>query len=229
MNLKYNLFLGNYIPDNSIIHRIDPRIKLLLLLSLLLILYLIRSPEIALIPFGFIILCLSGARIPLSSIIKSLLPFLWLFFLTVLFNLFFTYGESIAIIGPLSITLEGIKASALLILRLTIMILSALLFTFTTPQSGIIKAIEWLLNPFKKLGLPVSEFSLMASLSLRFIPILLEEAERIFKAQTSKGAYLGSFSRRVRALSFSLSPLFTNTFRRAEELTTAMIVRGYKL
>jgi energy-coupling factor transport system permease protein len=108
------------------------------------------------------------------------------------------------------------------------MILSASLFTSTTPQSGIIKAIEWLLNPFKKLGIPVSEFSLMASLSLRFIPILLEEADRIFNAQRSKGAYLGGFSRRVRALSLSLSPLFTNTFRRAEELTTAMIARGYR-
>lgn len=228
MNLRSNLLLGNYIPGNSIIHRIDPRIKLLLLLSLLLSLYSVKTPEIAMIPLGFILLCLLIAHLPFSYIIKSLFPFLWLFFLTGLINIFFTPGESITIIGPFAITLEGIKSGLLLVLRLTVMIFSASLFTITTSQSGIIKALEWLFKPLKKLGLPVSEFTLMVSLSLRFIPILLEEADRILRAQTLKGANLGGFFKMIRFLPLFLSPLFINTFRRAEELTIAMIARGYR-
>lgn len=228
MNLKSSLFLGNYIPDNSIVHRIDPRMKLLSLLFLFLTSYLLKTPETVLIPLGFILFCLILARLPFSSVFKSLIPFLWLYFLTVLLNIFFTPGESIAIIGPFRITLEGIKTSALLILRLIVMVLSASLFTLTTPQSEIIRAIGWYLKPLRKIGMPVAEFSLMVSLSLRFIPILLEEADRILRAQALKGAYTGGFAKKVKVLPLFLSPLFINTFRRAEELTAAMIARGYR-
>lgn len=228
MNLKSNIILGKYTFKDSIIHRIDSRIKLLFLLLILLSLYFTKTIGIALMLLGIILLCLLVARLPASSILKTLLPFLWLFFLTAIFNILFTPGESIAKIGPFRITLEGAKESVLLIIRLTIMILSASLFTLTTTQSGIIMALGWFLNPFKKIGLPVAEFSLMASLSLRFIPILFEEADRIFNAQTSKGAYLGGFMERVKAIPLFLAPLFTNTFRRAEDLTTAMIARGYR-
>jgi energy-coupling factor transport system permease protein len=228
LNLKSKILLGNYIPKDSLIHNIDSRIKLFFLLSFLLTLYFVKTIGVALIFLVIILFGLWIARLPASSILKSLLPFIWLFCLTGLFNLLFTPGELMVRIGPFGITLEGVKMSSLLIIRLTIMILSASLFTLTTSQREIIKAIDWFLKPFRKIGLPISEFSLMVSLSLRFIPILLEEADRIFNAQTSKGANLGGFIKRVKALPLFISPLFTNTFRRAEELTTAMIARGYR-
>lgn len=228
MNLKSHILLGIYVPKDSFIHRIDPRTKLLLLLSLLLTLYFIKTIEMNIILFCIILLSLWRARLPASSILKSLLPFISLFSLTAFLNLFFTPGESFFKIGPFGITLKGVRLSALLILRLTIMILSASLFTLTTPQSGIIRAIEWFLKPLKKIGFPIREFSLMVSLSLRFIPILLEEADKIFKAQTLKGAHLGGFTKKAKSLPLFLFPLFTNTFRRAEELTNAMLARGYR-
>lgn len=228
MRLNPHIVLGKYIPGESFIHRIDPKLKLFFLLFLFFLNYFIKTVEAALIILGIILLGLLRARLPASSVLKSLLPFISLFLLTALLNLFFTPGESIAGIGPLGITLEGVRTSAILTFKLTIMILSASLFTLTTTQSGVIRAIEWFLNPLRKTGLPVKEFSLMVSLSMRFIPILFEEADRIFKAQAIKGVPLESFKKRVKALPFFLSPLFTNTFRRADELTNAMIVRGYE-
>jgi len=228
VKIKSYILLGSYIPEDSFIHRIDSRIKLFMLLSLLFILYLIKTIEATLIPLLLILFGLWKAHLTPSSILKTLLPFISLFLLTALLNLFFTPGESLIRIGHFGITFEGIRLSALLILRLTIMILSASLFTLTTPQNRIIIALEWFLRPLKRIGFPIREFSLMISLSLRFIPILLEEADRVFKAQTLKGAHIGGFVKRVKDLPLFLSPLFTNTFRRAEELTTAMIARGYR-
>lgn len=228
MDLKSKIVLGNYIPKDSVIHRIDSRIKFLFLLSLLFSLNLINNLNMSLIPLGITLICLQRARLPISSIFKTLLPFVWLFLLTGLLNLFFTPGEFISGTNSFGITLEGISSSALLILKLIIMILLASLFTFTTSPREIIVSIGWFLKPFRKLGFPVHEFSLMVSLSVRFIPILLEEADRTFKALSLKGAYLGSYSKRIKTVSLFLSPLFTNTFRRAEEITTAMILKGYE-
>lgn len=229
MKLNSQIIIGKYIQGNSFIHRINPKVKLLFLLLLFFLNYFINTVAAALIILGIILLGLLRAGMRGYPVFKTLLPFISLFLLTALLNLFFTPGEYIAEIGPFGITLEGIKTSAILIIKLTIMILSASLFTITTTQSGIIKAIEWLLNPLAFIGLPVKEFSLIVSLSMRFIPILLEEADRVFRAQTLKGVPLESFRKRVKALPFFLAPLFTNTFRRADELINAMIARGYKL
>lgn len=117
---------------------------------------------------------------------------------------------------------------SILVLRLTTMILTAYLFTATTSHNGLIYALKWILKPFGRVGFPVAEFSLMVSLSLRFIPILLNEADRVFKALTAKGVRLETFRDRINALPLFLSPIFTNTFRRAEELSKAMLLRGYK-
>lgn len=230
MGFLNDITLGQYYPGKSFLHRLDPRSKIIT--SLIFTTCLILANEIWLILLLGII-CLIGlylADIPLSIIGRNLKPFYWLFLITFVIHLFTTEGRILVNFGILNITvteqglLNGISYST----RLAVLIVFAALLTMTTSPIDITDSLEKMLAPLKSFKVPVHEFTLMITLSLRFIPILLREAERIQNAQLSRGASLeGNLIQRVKNIIPMVLPLFISAFRRADELAQAMEARVY--
>jgi len=225
-----NMIIGQYIPRDSNIHQLDPRIKILSLFILLTGAFLVKNflGYLVLTLFSITILFLS--EIPLKLFFHSLKPILWLIIFTMIFHFFLTEGKEIARLGPLIMTQEGLIRGISMSWRLLLLIVFSSLLTLTTSPLGLTDGLESLLSPLKKLGLPVHELAMMITIALRFIPTLLEEAEKIMKAQTARGMDFsqGSIVRRIYALIPLLVPLFISAFRRADELATAMEARCYR-
>lgn len=226
-----DITLGQYFPGNSIIHKLDPRIKIISIILLIITIFCTKTfigfALIAVLSF----LLVAVSKIHFSTILKSLKPIVFILAFTVIANIFWTTGEHLIVqFWGIKIYAEGIAYAGLMALRIICLIISTfVLLTYTTSPVALTDAIERLLSPLAKLKLPVHEFSMMMSIALRFIPTLLEETDKIMSAQKARGADFetGSLMKRVKALIPILVPLFISAFRRADELANAMECRLY--
>ena len=225
-----DITLGQYFPGTSFIHQLDPRTKIVGTILFISSIFLAETYA----AYGLLILfsavLVGVSRIPARLVIRSLKP-LWLIVLITFFiHLFSTPGTVIAVAGPFSVTDAGLRQGILMSLRLVLLIVVSSLLTFTTSPIVLTDGIERLLNPFKRVGVPAHELAMMMTIALRFIPTLIEETDRIMKAQIARGAEFssGSLVKRAKNMIPLLVPLFVSAFRRADELATAMEARCYR-
>ncbi|CAG9622189.1 energy-coupling factor transporter transmembrane component T family protein [Sutcliffiella rhizosphaerae] len=226
-----NLIIGRYVPGTSLIHRMDPRAKLLLVFIFVIIVFLANNVwgylSLAIFTLSVVLL----TRIPVTFILKGLKPIIWIIAFTMVFHVFLTKeGTLLFELGFIQVYEEGIIQAIFISLRFLFLITITTLLTLTTTPIAVTDGMETLFGPFKKIGVPVHELALMMSISLRFIPTLMQETDKIMKAQSARGAdfTVGPLKERVKALVPLLVPLFISAFKRAEELATAMESRGYK-
>ncbi|GGH85304.1 energy-coupling factor transporter transmembrane protein EcfT [Pullulanibacillus pueri] len=226
-----NIIIGQYVPGKSILHHMDPRSKLLAVFALIFIVFLANNW----VTYGVIVILTLVAivlsRVRLRFIYKGLKPILLVIIITFVLNAFFTKsGEAIFDYGWFHLTTGGLQQAAFISVRLLVIVIMTTLLTLTTTPIDITDGLENLLRPFKKLRFPVHEFALMMSIALRFIPTLMEETEKIMKAQTARGVEFssGPLTQRIKAILPLLVPLFISAFKRAEDLAMAMEARGYR-
>ncbi|RPI00148.1 MAG: energy-coupling factor transporter transmembrane protein EcfT [Calditrichaeota bacterium] len=225
-----DISLGQYFPLDSFFHRLDPRTKLISVLSLMTGLLVSFRTLPLLLFFVVTIIFIYASRLPLFLVLRNVRPFIWLFLLTLLVHMFLTQGRVILRIPYFdwTITAEGIRLGAVYSCRLFLLIIIAALLTLTTSPVELTDGLERLLKPLKRFKIPVHEIVMMLTLSLRFIPTLLEEAQRIKNAQLSRGvSFEGSLLNRVKNIVPLILPLFFSAFRRADELAMAMDSRCY--
>lgn len=226
-----DITIGQYYPTKSILHRLDPRVKIVSTLLYLISLFLFDNIWGYLVATAFLATVIYVSRVPFRFIVKGLRPVIFLLLITVGFNLFLTKtGDVLAEFWIFQITTGGLKTAGFMVVRLIYLILGSSLMTFTTTPNALTDGIEKLLWPLSKIKLPVHEIAMMMSIALRFIPILLEEADKIMKAQTARGADLesGNLLQKAKAMIPILVPLFVSAFRRANDLAMAMEARCYR-
>lgn len=225
-----DITLGQYFPGNSFVHRLDPRTKILIMFVYVITVFLIQNFWGYLALTVFLALCVTVSGIPPRFLIKGLKPILIFIIFTGLFNLFLTSGTVVWQFGIFTVTKEGIRFAAFMVLRLVFLILGTSLLTLTTSPIALTDGIEHLLAPFKVIHVPAHEIAMMMTIALRFIPTLLDETDKIMKAQSARGASIdsGSILSRAKAMVPILIPLFISAFRRADELATAMECRCYR-
>lgn len=225
-----DITIGQYYPVDSVIHRLDPRVKLLGTLIYIISLFLFKSFTGYLVALLFLGTVIRMSKVPLKYILRGLKAVVVLLLFTVGFNTFLTPGEVIWQVWIFKITKEGLRSGIFMGIRLIFLIVGSSLMTFTTTPNHLTDGLEKLLGPFKKLHLPVHEVSMMMSIALRFIPILLEETDKIMKAQSARGADFesGGLIKKAKNLVPLLVPLFVSAFRRANDLAMAMEARCYR-
>ncbi|SHJ67013.1 energy-coupling factor transport system permease protein [Dethiosulfatibacter aminovorans DSM 17477] len=225
-----NITIGQHYPVESKIHNLDPRLKLVVTLLFIISLFLINQFPVYLLVVAFLGLIIKLSKVPVKMVILGLRPILIIILVTFFINLFMTTGEVIWQMGPLDITREGLRQAGFMALRLMLLIMGTSMLTLTTSPILLTDGIESLLNPFKKIGLPAHELAMMMTIALRFIPTLMEETEKIMKAQKARGADFesGNLVRRAKSLVPLLVPLFVSSFRRADDLAMAMEARCYR-
>ena len=225
-----DITLGQYFPGNSVVHKMDPRTKLLFLVIYIVALFVASNWISYAVVFVFLATAIAISRIPLKSIFRGMKPLIMILVFTGFLNLFFTAGETILLHWwIITITLEGVIRAVFMVLRILMLITCTFLLTYTTSPIALTDGLESLLGPLKILHLPVHELSMMMCIALRFIPTLIEETDKIMCAQKARGADFesGNLMQRVKALVPILVPLFISSFRRADELATAMECRCY--
>ncbi|NIA28606.1 MAG: energy-coupling factor transporter transmembrane protein EcfT [Actinobacteria bacterium] len=225
-----DISLGQFYPVDSFVHRLDPRTKLIAIMLIMTGLLVSFKPIVlsGFLVFSVFVVLLS--RIPMKFVFRNLYPFLWLFLITIGVHLFWTSGQVLATLPIVnaSITREGLLMGFVYSLRLALLVIFAALLTLSTSPIELTDALEKMLAPLKRFRVPTHEIVMMLTLSLRFIPTLLEEAERLKNAQISRGAtFDGSVMRRMRSIIPLVLPLFVSAFRRADELALAMDSRCY--
>lgn len=225
-----DITLGQFFPGDSFIHRLDPRTKILIMLVYIVLVFIIKNFYGYAALTLFLAACVFVSRIPPRFLIKGIKPILIFIVFTGVFNLFLTGGTPIWHWWIFTVTEEGVRFAAFMVLRLIFLILGTSLLTLTTSPIALTDGLEILLSPFKKIGLPAHEISMMMTIALRFIPTLLDETDKIMKAQSARGASIdtGSIFSRAKAMVPVLIPLFISAFRRADELATAMECRCYR-
>ncbi|AKS37145.1 cobalt ABC transporter permease [Anoxybacillus gonensis] len=225
------MIIGKYVPGHSFIHRLDPRTKLLLMFIYVFIVFLANNGWTYGILTLFTCLLLFLSRIPFSFMIRGLKPVLWVIVFTFFLHVLLTKEGNIVFqwLG-MEVYDKAIQQGAFISLRFLLLIVVTTLLTLTTTPIEVTDGMESLLAPLKKWNVPVHELALMMSISLRFIPTLMEETEKIMKAQTARGVDFssGPLQERMKAMTALLVPLFISAFKRAEELAVAMEVRGYR-
>lgn len=225
-----NITLGQYIPGTSVLHRMDPRSKIGWTGVFMVLVFLMDSWPEYLLMAGWTAALLQLSQVPVRQSLKGLKPLLFLLAFTTLLNLFLIPGRVLVELGPLAITAEGLQMGVKVFFRLCILVIIASLMTLTTTPMSMTDGLERMMNPLKRMRVPVHEIAMMMSIALRFIPTLLEETERIMKAQASRGADFdtGNLFKRVKSFVPVLVPLFVSAFKRADELAEAMESRGYR-
>ena len=226
-----DITLGQFFPGNSVIHRLDPRTKLIVLIVYIVALFLAQSWISYGLLFLFLAVAIKVSTIPLKTIVRGLKPLVMILIFTGVLNLFFTKeGPTLVSFWGLSITLGGVQRALLMMARILMLITCTFLLTYTTSPIALTDGLESLMGPLKKIKVPVHELSMMMCIALRFIPTLIEETDKIMNAQKARGADFenGSLMDRARALIPILVPLFVSAFRRADELATAMECRCYQ-
>lgn len=224
-----DITLGQYFPGNSIIHRLDPRTKILFTLIYIVALFMAKSYISYAVMALFLISCIKISKVNPKNLFRGLKPLIIIIIFTGLLNMFYTSGTVLVEFWIFKITKEGIRNAAFMILRIVMLVTGTFLLTFTTAPIALTDGLESLLNPLKKIKVPVHELAMMMSIALRFIPTLIEETDKIMSAQKARGADFetGSLIERAKALLPLLVPLFVSAFRRADELATAMECRCY--
>ena len=219
-----DITLGQFFPGQSILHRLDPRTKIILLFVLIILIFAAQGWA-AYFALTFVTCALIFvSRVPFLTVIKSVKPLMWIILFTLLIHCVSHDGEVLAKIYVFKVTTEGIVYGALISLRLVLLIVLSSLLTFTTSPLQLTDATEKLLSPLKKIGVPAHELAMMMTIALRFVPTLLEETDKIIKAQKSRGLDFesGGLVKRLRAMVPILVPLFLSSFRRADDLALAM-------
>lgn len=225
-----NITLGQYFPGHSFIHLLDPRTKIVATILFISSIFLAESYTAYSILTVFSVAAIGISGIPPQVMLRSLKPLWIIIVLTLAIHIFTTPGITVYTLGPLTITDAGLRQGMLMSARLIFLILMSSLLTFTTSPIMLTDGIERLLSPLKKIGVPAHELAMMMTIALRFIPTLIEETERIMKAQIARGAEFssGNILRRAKNMIPLLVPLFISAFRRADELATAMEARCYR-
>lgn len=227
-----NITIGQYIPGESPVHRLDPRTKILMALFFIIMLFFVKNFTGYAIVFLFILFVITLSKLKLSYLYKGLKPVIMLVTFTALLNLFITGGEGTPLFQfwILKVYKEGIFLALFMTLRLVFLIMGTSLLTLTTSPIELTDGIERLLKPFAVIGVPAHELAMMMSIALRFIPTLMDETEKIMKAQKARGADFDSRNiiKKAQSLVPLLVPLFISSFRRAEDLAMAMEARCYR-
>ena len=222
--------IGQYYQTDSVIHRLDPRVKLIATFAYIISLFIVHSWTgylVAALAVGTVI---AASHIPFSYIMRGMKAVIMILMVTVVFNLFLTEGTPLVHIWKLTITYEGVDFASKMAVRLIFLIIGSSLMTLTTTPNQLTDALEDVLGPLKKLHVPVHEIAVMMSIALRFIPILMEETDKIMKAQMARGADFESknLMKKIQSLVPLLVPLFISAFRRANDLAMAMEARCYR-
>ena len=226
-----DITIGQYYPAKSILHKLDPRVKLTATVLYLISLFLFKSISGYLVATLFLVTVIRLSKVPFKYIMRGMKPIMMLLMITLLFNLFLTRGGAVLFHAWIfTITEEGLRNAVLMAIRLVYLITGSSLMTFTTTPNELTDGIESLLKPLNKIHVPVHEIAMMMSIALRFIPILLEETDKIMKAQIARGADLesGNILQKAKSMIPILVPLFVSAFRRANDLAMAMEARCYR-
>ena len=226
-----DITLGQYYPADSILHRLDPRVKLVTTIVFIVSLFLIDSWVGYAIATIFLGAMIQLSKVPFGFMVRGLKAVIMILLITVVFNLFLTPGEKVLVqVWRLKITDTGLRTAVFMAIRLIYLIVGSSIMTLTTTPNDLTDGLEKLLGPFKKLHVPVHEIAMMMSIALRFIPILLEETDKIMKAQIARGADFesGNVIKKAKAMVPLLVPLFISAFRRANDLAMAMEARCYR-
>lgn len=225
-----DITVGQYYPTVSFVHKLDARFKILCAFGYIISLFLVKSLPVYGVVLGFLVLCVQMSKVPIGYMLRGLRPILFIIIFAFGINIFFTPGQILFQYGFIKITLEGIRQAFFMAFRLIFLILGTSLLTLTTSPIELTDGLEYLLNPFKRIGVPAHELAMMMTIALRFIPTLLEETDKIMKAQMARGADFesGNIISRAKGLIPLLVPLFISAFRRADELAMAMEARCYR-
>lgn len=224
-----DITIGQYLPGDSFVHRLDPRVKILLSFVYIIDLFIVNNFFGYVFIALFTVLTIVVSKVPFKYIFKGLKPIIWIIVFTAVLNAFLTPGNPVYI-GPIKMTDKGIYLAVFMVVRLIFLIVGTSLLTLTTSPIALTDGIERLLNPFKRIGMPAHELAMMMTIALRFIPTLLDETDKIMKAQMARGADFesGNVLKRAKNLIPLLVPLFISSFRRADELALAMEARCYR-
>ena len=225
-----DITLGQYYRTESVIHSLDPRVKIVGTFSFIISLFLVKNFIGYVIAALFLCVCIKLSNVPPKFIFRGMRAIFFLLLITMVFNLFLTPGEPLVSFWKIKITKEGIRLAIMMGVRLVFLITGSSLMTLTTTPNYLTDGLEDLLKPLKKVRVPVHEISMMMSIALRLIPILMEETDKIMKAQMARGADFesGSIMNRAKSLVPLLVPLFISAFRRANDLAMAMEARCYR-
>ena len=229
--MRNNVTLGQYFPGNSFLYKIDPRTKLLLTVALIVLVFIVQGFVGFGLLFLFVIWCALSTKVGLKYMLKGLKPLYFIIGLTFVLNLLLQHdGETLVKVAFVHITTGGLRMALFLAIRLMLMVLCSQVLTLTTSPIALTDGLESLLRPLSKIGFPAHEISMMMSIALRFIPSLMEETDKIRRAQMARGADFesGNLLARAKAMVPLLVPLFVSAFRRADELATAMEARCYR-
>ncbi len=221
--------IGQYYPADSVIHRLDPRTKLAGTLVFILSLFLFRSYAAYLVATVFLACVIRASKVPFRFMVRGMKAIVVLLMITVLFNMFLTPGEPLVKLWKLTITREGLELAIFMAIRLSYLIIGSSVMTLTTTPNQLTDGLEKGLRPLNKIHVPVHDVAMIMSIALRFIPILLEETDKIMKAQMARGADFesGGVVQKAKSMVPLLVPLFISAFRRANDLAMAMEARGY--
>lgn len=225
-----NFSFGQYYPADSVIHKMDPRCKILIVIMYMVAIFLVKSYFAYLLTIIFLFLEILISKVPFKVVIKSIKAVLFLLIFTLVINLlFYKQGNVLFSWKFITITDGGIDFSIKMLFRLSLLVMGASMLTFTTTSSELTDGLESLLKPLKYIGVPVHDIAIIMSIALRFIPTLVEETNKIMNAQKARGAQIdtGNFFQRVKAMLPILIPLFVSAFRRADELANALDARCY--
>ena len=224
-----DITIGQYFPGTTPIHKMDPRTKILVVILYIAALFTAKGIVGYLLTLLFLVLCVRVSKIKFKTIMKGLKPLIFIICFTAILNMFYTDGKVLIQIWVLKITDAGIRQAVLMVARIVMLVAGTFLLTYTTSPITLTDGLEKLLNPLKKIHVPVHELAMMMSIALRFIPTLIEETDKIMSAQKARGADFetGNILQKAKALIPILVPLFVSAFRRADELATAMECRCY--
>ncbi|MCR5834518.1 MAG: energy-coupling factor transporter transmembrane protein EcfT [Selenomonadaceae bacterium] len=224
-----DITLGQFFPGKSILHKLDPRTKIILLLTMIILIFAAKVWAAYLVLSLFTIALIFLSRVPFLTVIKSVKPLSWIILFTMLIHCFSHDGEIIAKVYVFKLTWEGIIYGAKISLQLILLIVLSSLLTFTTSPLKLTDATEKLLSPLRRIGVPAHELAMMMTIAIRFVPTLIEETDKIIKAQKSRGLDFnsGGVFKRLGAMVPILVPLFLSAFRRADDLALAMEARCY--
>ena len=224
-----DITLGQYFPGDSLAHRLDPRTKLLATVLYIMAIFLAKGVIAYALLIATLIVSVRISGVGARALFRGMKPVLFIIAFTAVLNLFYTPGTPLVQFWIFRITREGVTTAVAMLLRITLLIMGTFLLTYTPSPIHLTDGLESLLDPLKRIGVPVHELAMMMSIALRFIPTLIEETDKIMSAQRARGADFetGSLLRRAKALIPLLVPLFVSAFRRADELATAMECRCY--
>ena len=230
MIMLQDITLGQFFPGDSILHRLDPRVKIGLLFFLFIVIFFAKSATSYGILITFVAILILSSQIPVQTVLKSLKPLSWILIFTLAIHFVSHPGEIVCSIWIFDITREGISEGLILTTRLILLLILSSLLTFTTSPLKLTDAMERILSPLKRFGVPSHELAMMMTIAIRFIPTLIEETDKIMKAQQARGADFttGNIFRRLKSIVPILVPLFLSAFRRADDLALAMESRGYR-